>query len=74
MCIYLMIIDIKFRKVFGKKRDDIEIIFDLYGFNVRISQVGKILFFYWYCWVGKVVKFNVGDYFVMSIIQVRECC
>lgn len=67
-----MITDTKLRKALGKKRDDIEVISDSHGLNVRISQTGKITFFYRYRWAGKAVKLNVGDYPAMSIAQARE--
>lgn len=67
-----MITDTKLRKALGKKRDDIEIISDSHGLNARISQAGKISFFYRYRWAGKAVKLNVGDYPAMSITQARE--
>ena len=67
-----MITDTKLRKALGKKRDDIEVISDSHGLNARISQAGKISFFYRYRWAGKAVKLNVGDYPAMSIAQARE--
>ena len=67
-----MITDTKLRKALGKKRDDIEIISDSHGLNARISQAGKISFFYRYRWAGKAVKLNFGDYPAMSITQARE--
>lgn len=69
---FSMITDTKLRKALGKKRDDIEVISDSHGLNVRISQTGKITFFYRYRWAGKAVKLNVGDYPAMSIAQARE--
>lgn len=62
-----MITDTKLRKALGKKRDDIETISDSHGLNARISQAGKVSFFYRYRWAGKAVKLNVGDYPAMSI-------
>ncbi|MEG1214915.1 MAG: Arm DNA-binding domain-containing protein, partial [Leclercia sp.] len=67
-----MITDTKLRKALGKKRDDIETISDSHGLNARISQAGKVSFFYRYRWAGKAVKLNVGDYPAMSIAQARE--
>ncbi|EGT0677459.1 site-specific integrase [Citrobacter braakii] len=67
-----MITDTKLRKALGKKRDDIETISDSHGLNARISQAGKVSFFYRYRWAGKAVKLNVGDYPAMSIVQARE--
>lgn len=67
-----MITDTKLRKALGKKRDEIEVVSDSHGLNARISQAGKISFFYRYRWAGKAVKLNVGDYPAMSIAQARE--
>ncbi|MBW5640398.1 DUF4102 domain-containing protein [Klebsiella pneumoniae] len=67
-----MLTDTKLKKALGKKRDDIEVLSDSHGLNVRISQAGKITFFYRYRWQGKPVKINVGDYPAMSIAQARD--
>lgn len=67
-----MLTDTKLRKALGKKREDVEVISDTHGLNARISQAGKITFFYRYRWAGKAVKLNVGDYPSMSIAQARE--
>lgn len=67
-----MITDTKLKKALGKKREDIEVLSDSHGLNVRISQAGKITFFYRYRWQGKPVKINVGDYPAMSIAQARD--
>lgn len=67
-----MLTDTKLKKALGKKRDDIEVLSDSHGLNVRISQAGKITFFYRYRWQGKAVKINVGDYPAMSIAQARD--
>lgn len=72
MCTHSMITDTKLRKALGKKRDEIEVVSDSHGLNARISQAGKISFFYRYRWAGKAVKLNVGDYPAMSIAQARE--
>ncbi|WP_110875958.1 tyrosine-type recombinase/integrase [Franconibacter helveticus] len=67
-----MLTDTKLRKSLGKKREDIEIVSDSHGLNARISQTGKITFFYRYRWADKAVKLNVGEYPAMSIAQARE--
>ncbi len=72
MCTHQMLTDTKLKKALGKKRDDIEVLSDSHGLNVRISQAGKITFFYRYRWQGKPVKINVGDYPAMSIAQARD--
>lgn len=56
-----MLTDTKLRKALGKKREEIEIVSDSHGLNARISQAGKITFFYRYRWTGKAVKLNVGN-------------
>ncbi|EFK20912.1 hypothetical protein HMPREF1608_00683, partial [Escherichia coli 908525] len=53
-----MITDTKLRKSLGKKRDDIETISDSHGLNARISQAGKVSFFYRYC-SGQVILATV---------------
>ncbi len=44
--------DTKLRKALGK-RDQIEVISDAHGLNVRLSTSGSITFFYRYRWNGK---------------------
>lgn len=66
-----MLTDTKLRKALGKKREEIEIVSDSHGLNARISQAGKITFFYRYRWACKAVKLNVGEYPAMSIAQAR---
>ncbi|WP_227542070.1 hypothetical protein [Klebsiella pneumoniae] len=36
-----MLTDTKLKKALGKKRDDIEVLSDSHGLNVRISQLEK---------------------------------
>ncbi|CAI2069201.1 tyrosine-type recombinase/integrase [Serratia quinivorans] len=67
-----MLTDTKLRKALGKKRDEIEVISDAHGLNVRISQAGKITFFYRYRWLSKPVQITVGEYPQMTIAQARE--
>ncbi|MBL1517986.1 DUF4102 domain-containing protein, partial [Klebsiella pneumoniae] len=40
-----MLTDTKLRKALGKKRDQIEVISDAHGLNVRLSTSGSITFF-----------------------------
>lgn len=67
-----MLTDTRLKKLLGKRREAVEIESDSHGLNARISQAGKITFFYRYRWQGKPVKLNVGDYPAMSIAQARE--
>ncbi|MBC3251254.1 tyrosine-type recombinase/integrase [Serratia fonticola] len=67
-----MLTDTKLRKALGKKRDTIEVIADAHGLNVRISQAGKVTFFYRYRWLSKPVQITVGEYPQMTIAQARE--
>lgn len=67
-----MLTDTRLKKSLGKKRETVEIESDSHGLNARISQAGKITFFYRYRWQGKPVKLNVGDYPAISIAQARE--
>lgn len=67
-----MLTDTKLRKALGKKRDTIEVIADAHGLNARISQAGKVTFFYRYRWLSKPVQITVGEYPQMTIAQARE--
>lgn len=67
-----MLTDTKLKKALGKRRDVIEVVADTHGLNARISQAGKITFFYRYRWEGKAVKLNIGEYPTISIVQARE--
>lgn len=72
MCTQIMLTDTKLKKALGKKREEIEVVADTHGLNARISQAGKITFFYRYRWDSKAVKLNIGEYPSMSIAQARE--
>ncbi|MBU4682551.1 tyrosine-type recombinase/integrase [Cedecea davisae] len=67
-----MLTDTKLKKALGKRRDEIEVVADTHGLNARISQAGKVTFFYRYRWDNKAVKLNIGEYPSMSIAQARE--
>ncbi|WP_273872348.1 tyrosine-type recombinase/integrase [Serratia odorifera] len=67
-----MLTDTKLKKALGKKRDSIEVIADAHGLNARISQAGKVTFFYRYRWLSKPVQITVGEYPQMTIAQARE--
>ena len=67
-----MLTDTKLKKALGKRRDEIEVVADAHGLNARISQAGKVTFFYRYRWESKAVKLNIGEYPSMSIAQARE--
>lgn len=72
MCTQIMLTDTKLKKALGKRRDEIETVADTHGLNARISQAGKVTFFYRYRWEAKAVKLNIGEYPAMSIAQARE--
>ncbi len=67
-----MLTDTKLRKALGKKRDQIEVISDAHGLNVRLSTSGSITFFYRYRWNGKAAQLTIGDYPTTSLSQARE--
>ena len=70
--VYTLLTDTKLRKALGKKRDQIEVISDAHGLNVRLSTSGSITFFYRYRWNGKAAQLTIGDYPTTSLSQARE--
>lgn len=67
-----MLTDTKLRKALGKKRDQIKVISDAHGLNVRLSTSGSITFFYRYRWNGKAAQLTIGDYPTISLSHARE--
>ncbi len=70
--VYTLLTDTKLRKALGKKRDQIEVISDAHGLNVRLSTSGSITFFYRYRWNGKAAQLTIGDYPTTSLAHARE--
>lgn len=70
--VYTLLTDTKLRKALGKKRDQIEVISDAHGLNVRLSVSGSITFFYRYRWNGKAAQLTIGDYPTVSLSHARE--
>ncbi|EBP4366615.1 DUF4102 domain-containing protein [Salmonella enterica] len=70
--VYTLLADTKLRKAPGKKRDQIKVISDAHGLNVRLSTSGSITFFYRYRWNGKAARLTIGDYPTISLSHARE--
>lgn len=70
--VYTLLADTKLRKAPGKKRDQIKVISDAHGLNVRLSTSGSITFFYRYRWNGNAAQLTIGDYPTISLSHARE--
>ncbi|EAO9594132.1 DUF4102 domain-containing protein [Salmonella enterica] len=70
--VYTLLADTKLRKAPGKKRDQIKVISDAHGLNVRLSTSGSITFFYRYRWNGNAAQLTIGDYATISLSHARE--
>ncbi|ECH8660138.1 DUF4102 domain-containing protein [Salmonella enterica subsp. enterica] len=62
----------KIKKGSCKKRDQIKVISDAHGLNVRLSTSGSITFFYRYRWNGNAAQLTIGDYPTISLSHARE--
>lgn len=62
----------KIKKGSWQKRDQIKVISDAHGLNVRLSTSGSITFFYRYRWNGNAAQLTIGDYPTISLSHARE--
>lgn len=62
----------KIKKGSWQKRNQIKVISDAHGLNVRLSTSGSITFFYRYRWNGKAAQLTIGDYPTISLAHARE--